>query len=269
MSPSEFDLRAALRDGESEGGLDADRVIALGSARRAQRRARILSTAAAVVVVGALGTGGAFAFRDGGSDSAATKSSAGGAAAASSQGQADSRRVPSTADGVADRGQAGAASSVAAAPNASPAAGAACPAQYPRTLLPTGPATAGPLFARPVAYVVICSFGPPSAPHAPQRSVLTGSHATDLVDGLEHASTTPHYKPCPAILPQQQTSLAVIGVTADGTALPTVTTTLNSIACNLQATNGIAVRYDWQPPPDLLARLTTGPSPTEHGSPVR
>lgn len=38
MSPSEFDLRAALHDGEGEDeGIDVHRIVAAGQARRARR----------------------------------------------------------------------------------------------------------------------------------------------------------------------------------------------------------------------------------------
>ncbi|MDT4951126.1 MAG: hypothetical protein QOJ37_3721, partial [Pseudonocardiales bacterium] len=58
MSPTEFDLRAALRDGEGD-GVDVDRVVAGGRARRTHRRSQLLSTAAVVAFVAAAGTGGA------------------------------------------------------------------------------------------------------------------------------------------------------------------------------------------------------------------
>ncbi|HEV7206434.1 MAG TPA: hypothetical protein VGN18_17645 [Jatrophihabitans sp.] len=264
MSPSEFDLRAALRDGEGD-GVDVDRVVALGSARRAERRSRILTAAAAVVVVGALGTGGAFAFRGGGGDS-------GGSAA----GKAASSFTAPKADSLGSSAAGGAAEPRVAAPLPVP-----CPVEYPRTLLPTGPATRTALFAEPVSSMVVCSYGSPRAATPPVRLALVGLRATDLADRLENASRTPRALPCPSVTDAQRTALVIIGVTAAGRPLPAVTTTVDGAACNLQATNGLAVRYDWKPPPELLqglaelsanptgpASLVPGPSGNQ-GSPVR
>lgn len=276
MSPSEFDLRSALRDGEGD-GVDVDQVVALGSARRAERRSRILTTAAAVVVVGALGTGGAFAFRGGSSsDSGGAKSGANAAA-----GQVSRDAVASSSGGALNAPGARASSAPNAAPGASAGLAVTCPVQYPRTLLPTGPATTAPLFARPVSFAVVCSYGAPSAVTPPVRLVLDGARAADLVGRLEHASTKLNPVPCPSVRASQQTALAIIGVAADGRTLPVVTTTVDSAACNLQATNGIAVRWNWKPPADLLHELAdltpaptgratlTSPSSGIRASPVR
>ena len=82
MSFDEDDLRAALRADEGTGlGVNAGTVIALAEARRQTRHARVRNLAAAVVVLGAVGTGiGMLATHDGSSESAS--SAAGGKAAA-------------------------------------------------------------------------------------------------------------------------------------------------------------------------------------------
>lgn len=262
MSPSEFDLRAALREGEGD-GLDPDRVIARGVAHRAQRRSRLINTAAAVVLVAGLGVGGAALIKSGDSGSGSS-SSAGGARAASSSGSS------AAAGGQVTKSDqsAGAREPVAAAPTAAARAVPGCPAEYPRTLLPTGSATKSPLFAEPVLYAVVCSYGPPTAATVPSRIVLVGARAADLVSRLEHASLTFTPRPCPTVLASRRSALAIIGVTAAGTRLPVVTTVVDSSACNLQATNGIAVRYDWKPPADLLGELEASTTGTAAGSPA-
>jgi hypothetical protein len=69
MSPSESQLRAALHHGEGE-PVDAGAVIARARAARHDRRVRMASVAAAVAIVGAVGTGGGLLLS--GSDNTAT-----------------------------------------------------------------------------------------------------------------------------------------------------------------------------------------------------
>src|SRR4051794_27062940 len=101
MAPSEFDLRAALRDGEGE-GLNADRLMMIGEAysdRRRQHRVRLLSAATVVAVisgvaVAAVQFGGNGESGGAGSDSMADKAIAGAA------GGGQLRRAQGSATGV-------------------------------------------------------------------------------------------------------------------------------------------------------------------------
>jgi hypothetical protein len=132
--PSEFDLRAALREGEGDGP-DADLLIAAGQTRRAQRRVRLLSTAVVIAVVG----GGAFGATQLGGSHESGGSSADVAAGAAGGGQ--SAQAPG--DAVRRSAQSGAAYqpvSGAEPPRAQLKALAdiPCPAAAPNYLLPGG-----------------------------------------------------------------------------------------------------------------------------------
>jgi hypothetical protein len=288
MSPTEFDLRAALRDGEGE-GVDPERLIARGRARRAQRRVRLLSTAAIAVVVAGAGVGSAVIWGDGNSNSSNSSGSGGssvkdGAAnlAPHSEQSTVLGRLPAAPNSVTPSGGSAASS------------GGSCPDSLPRYLLPGGGSPGqfgadGPLFSRPVTSIVVCSYGSQlqalgeNPTSNPARLVLNGSQATRLADSLEHASTTKSTYPCPTIRSPVDRELAIIGVAADGRSVGTVTASLTKPACNVQVTNGTAVRYQWQPPADLESMLLDltptpsaitksvpnhSPSGKVHGSPV-
>jgi hypothetical protein len=294
MSPTEFDLRAALHDGEGD-GVDADRLIAVGQTRRAQRRVRVLSTAAVVVVVAGAGAGGAFLVANNDSNSAnsggraaqydaGAQSSAKGAVAGAGGAEAPAASLPS---GSASRQTDQAAKSAAAA--------VPCPNSLPRYLLPGGGSPGqfgsdGPLFSKAVTSVVVCSYGSQrqalgqQPTSDPARLVLTGARATELANSLEHASMTRSNYPCPTIRSADEHELVIIGVGADGATVGTVTTSLTKPACDVQVTNGTAVRYQWQPPADRQPTLLNlqpadgaitksvpnhSPSGKVHGSPVR
>lgn len=259
MSPTEFDLRAALHDGEGD-RVDVDRVVAGGQARRAQRRIQVLSTSAVVVFVAAASTGAALLW--GGSDSGGPVGSNADRRAAGGQ-VGDARRaapslgsIPAATDPSA---------TMAASAPARRDAAIACPTSMPHLLLPGGGSPGqfgsdGPMFAKPVDSIVVCSYGSPlraAGPVRPARLVLTGGSATALATSLENASKTNASESCASIRPADEHSLAIIGVTAKGTELATITTTLTSPPCNVQVTNGTAVRYDWAPPAGLQVVLST------------
>ena len=84
MSPSESQLRAALREGE-KGGIDAGVIIANAERYRRARRQRVTYAAVAVVVAAFVGVGGTLLAGSGSSDetaggSAGTAAAGGGAA---------------------------------------------------------------------------------------------------------------------------------------------------------------------------------------------
>lgn len=262
MSPTESDLRGALRDGEGD-GVDADRIVGLGRARRAQQRTRLLTGAAAVVLVAGLATGGAFLA--GGSSPSGDARRDSTAFGASTAGSAGSRANAPAYAGPAD-GAGGRSAAASSAPSAGSAAGAAdpCPVSYPQVMLPGGGSSQfgadGPMFAKTPVSLTVCAYGPEGDTGRPAVLVLTGDRATELADSLEKASTKRSYLPCPEATHPQQNRLAILGVAADGTRLTAVTTSVGVPQCSITATNGTAVRYLWSPPSDLyqvLLALTT------------
>jgi hypothetical protein len=267
VSPSEFDLRAALREGEGDVP-SADRVLLAARRQRAHRRSVLLSTAAVVVVVAGAGFGVAELAGGGATGSAnraarSMPSPAGGQAAGST-----SNRYGATRNSVATT-----------------AVGVPCPATQPHFLLPGGGSpgqfgSGGQLFDGPVASVVVCAYGSEAAQSStPARLVLTGADATALADSLENAAKVHPSLPCPTVADLGY-PLAIRGVTAGGRVAGTVTTTLGEPACATTVTDGTAVRYDWSPPArlrpildSLTRRLLPRSAPTSlpgtmHGSPI-
>ena len=281
MSPSEFDLRAALRDGEGD-GVNVEKVIAGAAADRARHRTWLLSAAAAVVVAG-VGTGSAVVWGGGSGGAPRAESAASGASRGSIPGPAGPAHT-TTRGSVAAGPEQPAPSPTSAA---SVAATVACPSTYPHYLLPGGGSPGqfgsdGPLFSKPVVALVVCGYGTPQEaanlkpPARPGRLVFTGKDATRLEASLENAPKTPTPR-CPAVLTMN--SLAIVGVGADGRTVGTITATLPSSRCGIAATNGTAIRYGWQPPSDLAPVLTNltplkdtplqPTTPGMHGSPPR
>jgi hypothetical protein len=264
MSPTESDLRASLRDGEGDVP-DVDRIMAGAAAARSQRRGRILSTAAAVVVVAGIATGGfeivshsrdhesAGAGGSGGTTRAAAAAAAPAAAGGSAR-SADAKGAP-----------------VVPAPGGggTSAAPRACAARLPRTLLPGGGSpgqfgASGKLFTKPVASVIVCSYG--GASSSPARAVLDNAAGQALLTSLENASKTPFRGECPDYIKADAPTLAITAIATDGTALPTVTASLARPACATQISNGTVVRYDWSPPASLTAALASSPTATAGGA---
>ena len=259
MSPTESDLRAALRDGEGDGP-NVDRVIALGRARRTQTRHQLLAAAAVVVVVGGVGS----AVLVGGNNSA-DKSANNGAADAfgAAGGNSDA------AGGMAPLHSAAASGYRPAASAPASAVTVACPAATPTLQQKSGASTAQPLLSRAVSAFIVCSYGTPeqAAEKAltPARVVLTGERAAELSASLAGASTARTPRTCPNIATSTPRALALIPIAGDGRVLDTVTTTLVIPACNVLVTNGSAVRYQWSPPANLQG-LFESLSPTVNGS---
>jgi hypothetical protein len=278
MSPTEFDLRAALREGEGE-GLSANRLIADGRARRTRRRMQLLSAAAVVFVVSGAGVGIALIGGDGNGGSAGSD-----AQSAALDGRA-AGQAPSPAQPTPDASSTNAAQAELRA--------IACPDSLPRYLLPGGGSPGqfgsdGPLFSRPVRSLIVCGYGTPrqatgQVPTSqPARLELSGTQATRLATSLENAATANSAATCPTAGKLDSHELAIIGVAADGAPVGTVTATLPDPACNVQVTNGTAIRYDWTPPSDLQRILVTlvprldppaslpnhTPSGKVHGSPI-
>lgn len=269
MSPTEFDLRAALHEGEGDGP-DADLVVAGARAYRARRRARILSTAATVVCVAAVGgviagvVGTSGHGESGGAGLAAPNAAPTAAAPHSAAG---------SAGGVPGRlNQPYNGSTTLALPG--------CPTTQPDTTPPAGSSSAGELLPEPVRSFVVCSYGSASA--TPDHPVfVTGNDAVVLADSLRATAPHPLGVACPHITGTPSYRLAIIGVTGPGTTLPPIATTLSLPACDVVVTNGTVAGYGWQPPQSLVRQLAasvSGPieipsSPVtpgrNEGSPVR
>lgn len=254
MSPSEDELRRALRSGEGARP-DTDRIVAAGASARAQRRTRWVQGAAAVVLVGAtaavvgVATGG-----DGGDpDRSAARSQrdAGGATAlspSSAPGRAIASGEPAPAGGARPSGS---------ATDSLPIRQATCPDTYPTRLLP-GNEAPGRLFARPAASITVCAYGNGQriASTAGVASyVVSGTDAETLQRSLENARSTPSGASCTEVRPAQQHRLVLVAIATDGTELRPVTTTLTVPVCDTRTTNGATTRYAWVPPLDQRQRL--------------
>lgn len=287
MSPSESDLRAALRDGEGDSP-DVDRIVAGGESVRARRRVQLLTASVAVVLVAAGGITTA-ALVGNGNGPGRSISEGGDTPASTPTGDATGK--PNTAARASARTtpRADVAPPGAPAPaTGSGESGVVCPSVFPKQLLPGGGGSgqfgsAGALFSAPVRSIVVCSYGPVlnvAAGVGPARAVLTGSAATQLRVSLETAAKTPPF--AVSCTEAQTRAYAFIGVGNYGAAQRAVTATVSARPCAVRVTNGTAVRYEWQPPKDLLtALLAIEPGPrtlpmphlpssgVNHGSPVR
>lgn len=244
MSPSESELRAALRHGEGE-AVNAAAIIAHAEQLRRQRRVRLGSIAAAMVTVAVIGTGGALVWTG---HRFGPKLYADNTPAAPAAGQSPSAS-PS--------------GSIASGP-LNDAARIACPARPPRLMLPGGGSpgqfgSSASLFSGPVEAVKVCGYSVLGTTSSPtQHTVLTGEHATELAASLDAASTRLLPIPCP-VPADATTTLVVIGASRSGTAMAPVVVPLT---CNGRVTNGTAVRYNWRPPATLAPLLPLGAMPS-------
>jgi hypothetical protein len=228
MSPTEFELRAALRDGEGE-GLDPDAVVSRALAVRRQRRVRVLGGVSAAAVVAALGLIGGVVLGGGGN------SHHGGSVAADAGGR--------NAPGEPALGQ--------LVPSAEGAGKAiACPPVPPSALTSTGKASqgTGPLFGRDVRRIVVCEYGLVRPGEKLQAStVLTGSPATALAQSVNSAPTQR-----PQVCPQYETpytrQYALIAQDSTGKTSPPVLLTLADNPCQTVLTDGTNSRVTWHPP---------------------
>ncbi len=266
MSPNEFQLRAALRDGEGD-RVDPDLVIAQARGMqqaRHDRRVRYGSVAAVVAVVGGIGVIGGITLQDGGH--AKSGSAAGAKRPASIHNGAKS--VPTE---LPDE-------SIAPGPKRD-ARAVRCPSTAPSLALPGGGGSGQfgaheSLFSGPVEAVKVCVYsGDGSATGGtPPSTELTGQNATELATSLDSAATTrPQSSDCPSQTAPETRTLVVIGISTAGQAMRPVVVTLT---CPGLATNGTAIRYGWTPPARLAEQLpqlgaNTGPTGKVSGSPIR
>jgi hypothetical protein len=260
MAPSEFDLRAALRDGEGA-GINPDVVMAAGDERRARRRSLVLTTAVVVALVAGGGVGISQLAGGGGDEgSGGTNGGAGGglgiAVGGAGGGSAYGDQQHRSAAGGASAGNA----TVPKAAGASLAT-VGCPAAAPHYLLPGGGGTGSfggnePLFSRPVHGIVVCAYHATvdsldASVRRPARIELAGRTATVVADSLEKASPVPVPRTCPRSEPAYD--FAIIATDARGARIEPALDA--QVGCTTMVTNGTAVRYAWSPPPDLDRRL--------------
>jgi len=95
---------------------------------------------------------------------------------------------------------------------------------------------------------------------------VTGPAAAQLAASLRDASRTPISRPCPLIRTTAAVTLVMTPVTRSGATLRPIVASASIPACNTEISNGVAVRYDWQFPPRLLAVLGIGAAAGHHGS---
>jgi hypothetical protein len=248
MTPTEDQLRAALRRGEGE-HLDVDGLLRHAAATRHARRVRMGAAAAAALAVAGIGIGSVVAFGDDGRQQPV----AGSGSPARATDDRPSSALPTS-------------TSAHGSPTSSPSTGpqhpsGACPPVLPRVTVPGGESAAvahGPLFAQPVAAVTVCAYfsatgDPVTAGGATVSVRLTGADATMLAASLERASTTRlEGGLCPDMIALSARTLAVFGVSTDGTALRPVSIPIDRpYSCNPPVTNGVAVRFNWVPDPVL------------------
>ena len=255
MSPTENELRAALRHGEGDGP-DPFVVAAAGRRARARRRSRMVNTAAAVILIGGLGTVGTVVLQNAGTDEHAGGSMDMGAAAkaphalsqqnaaggASGHGSAQTRSAPAGGAPVLPPGAA------KPAPNS-------CPATAPAVPTPGTPGTAGPLFPQAPTDLVVCTYTSVAGSAGPGALVLTGTDARAVLASLDAASTTRPSGMCPNYRLAGERTVEIIGRSASGAPVGAVRTTLDRPACATVVTNGTAVRYGWRPPQELVRKV--------------
>jgi len=253
MSPTENELRAALHHGEGDGP-DPFVITAAGRRARERRRSRLVNTAAAVVIIGGVGTVGTFLVQNTGTDQQNSGSNDMGAAA-----KAPNDRVVESAAGGARNAPVQTRSAPAGGasvlpPGAARATGS-CPATAPAVPVPGSAGSAGPLFRRAPDELLVCTYTGVVSSAGPASVVLTGADARAVVTSLETAPTARPGGMCPTYRLAGERTVVIIGRSASGAPVGEVTTTLDRPACATVVTNGTSVRYGWTPPPELLRKV--------------
>jgi hypothetical protein len=243
MSPTEDQLRAALRDGAGP-GIDPDAVISRAHALLRERRVKVGSIAAVVAVVAGIGVVGGIALGSGPRHASGT-----------SAGLGKQAPMAATAGGsAASRPSAGALANGAQPSAASRASAAACPKALPQLTIPNTAGTS--LFDGAVSSMTICVFPETGGPALesgghPVSTMFNGTAAAQLAASLDSASKTTQPGACPLYLTAQGKDLVIIAARPDGTFMAPVVAHVLQNPCNLPVTNGTAVRYNWSPPPSL------------------
>jgi hypothetical protein len=270
VSPTEHELRAALRQGEGP-ALNPDHVVAHAEAARRQQRAhrqRVLGGVAAAVVVAGIGVGISF-IPSGGKDEAGGSKRAFGAAASTPQqdnrselhGSATANGAPTSAASSAAQGSGG----------SSRSAMADCPPKEGRPVDYTLPSAS--LFSGPVRSLTVCAYGPYRSSAAGSTAALggsttfTGNDARAIATDLDGASSKSG-----GICPQFRTAdeprnYLLIPVGTDGKPMEAIYVVIGTNPCQDFASNGSGARFRWAPPEPYAAQIAALPvSPDPGGS---
>lgn len=249
MSPSEADLRAALRDGEGD-GVDPYDIIYAARQARARRRTALLSAAAAVVFVGAGAAGIAALGNGGGSEGGGANSAAGDnqvSAVASRPGTAPYGSANGVRNAPVEPGTD--ITTVCTTPAASPT-GSGKLAGRSEQLLPA-----------PVKTFIVCTyanFAGPQSTESSQPVVVTGPAARSLARSLRAAMAPAIPANCPMVASTGNVGLRLIPIAPDNRRLPPLLATVGLPACASNVSNGVVIRYGWRLPPDVRALLHLG-----------
>lgn len=232
MSPSEAQLRAALREGAGR-GLDADAIIAKAERYRRARRQRLINGAAAAAVVCVFVGGGSWlAARTGDEQGGGSSGSAAHGAARTAVAQ-----PPAAGGGVAapSARETSAPSATAPVPGCPPTAK---PVAVPDTgttgraaaLLPTG-----------LSAITACGYSPDSA-RLQHSKVFTGATANGLAARLNRGSVSPvpSSRQC-STGTHHARRLVLFATAATGARPKTVQVTVR--CTGVVATNGAVARY--------------------------
>ncbi|MDT4939907.1 MAG: hypothetical protein QOG80_3578 [Pseudonocardiales bacterium] len=255
MSPSEDQLRSALRHNEG-GGLDVEQIVARAESARRERRVRLASAAAVVAIVAGVGTGVGITTRNSHS-STASKSADG----------------YSVGAGAAARGT--------AAPSAvnGPVTVIPCAAQLHVPAVAVGTDTSRPFFSAGVSAVTVCAYRftgfavvrTDGNSGEPITATYAGADAAAIVTSLEQAKPTPSGASCGAIQANGVYAIAVLARYASGAVADPVIVGVGP--CSGEVHNAHTSRYDWTQPRvlDLFmikvrsAAAMTGPGSTATG----
>lgn len=275
MSPSESDLRAALRHGEHADDLDVDGIVAAGRAARG-RRTRLLSAAAAAVVVAGVGVGVSLTAGGGNGPTGPVAERSRTAPSTSSHRpagttQAVTGKSPGPAVVQPDINQ-GTQTVTTPFSNCSPPS---LHSPHGGTIAGTPSVdTSGPLFPRAVTKIDVCVNGATLqvSGSAASQVTLTGSSADTVVASLQRTTRHAAQRPCPAVAVHPDYSIAIVGYDAAGTAMPEVASVVRTGACDTTVTNGKVTRHDWTIPAVLANLIHTRPHVLPHimsGSPAK
>ncbi|HJQ43653.1 MAG TPA: hypothetical protein VJ831_11255 [Jatrophihabitantaceae bacterium] len=239
MSPSEESLRRALHDGEGD-DLDPAFVVMRAESYRRARRGRISGIVAAATVVAGIGIGTGVVVTNGNGTSHKTGN-------ASAGGAAQSEKDASTQFGV--QGGSTEYGSVQSPPNGvrAPAlSSSVCADTIPLAGEPPRAKVAQHFFAAQVTSAVVCAYKTPDGGYTRSLAV-SGENAQTLARSLDLAPTTA--LPCPMIASKETATVnLVIWARYASGAAPAPVVVSTQTTCRTQLTNGVAVRYSWNPP---------------------
>jgi hypothetical protein len=248
MSPTESQLRQALREGEGD-GVDAGLLIANANRIRRERRRRINAGIGVAAVVGVLGS---FALLIG---TRATQEEAGGGSAATRSAPGD-QAYRATSNGGAAGGAAGRSARASAVPSP--------PGAYHGTPAPSCPRTpvhvkrsggsSGSLVPAGVSSISACAYRPDGTTVA--GALVTQRAATEFADSLNAAPHRPARAAGPCVAPfDGRGSVQLRVYDSHGTLVGPLTVVPD---CHqAKVTNGAVTRYPRHLPPPLPRLLRT------------